>query len=286
MLLPSLIVIGLLFGGSLVYGLLQSLGWQPVIGKTELTTAAYAAILGGTEYAPQFWSGLAYSFWIAGASTILSAVTAVAVALELRRVFSGSKAATFLLQFSLPIPHLVAAIGVLFLFSQSGLISRIGTAVGLLDSPSVFPVLVRDRAGIGVILAYFWKEVPFMALIVLATLRSLGDDYEEGARTLGANAWQRFRYVTLPLIGPSVVSGSIVVFSFVFGAYEIPGILGVRFPKTLPVLVWQLFASPDLNDRSTAMALSMVMTAVVALFVGAYLRLDNLPHKVEGGKTR
>jgi putative spermidine/putrescine transport system permease protein len=274
LLLPALLVIVGLFGGSLAYTLLQSLGWQPVIGRTSLDLRSYAEVLFGARHAPAFWSGLLFSLWISAASTGLSAMLAVASALLLRRTFSGRRLATYLFQFSLPIPHLVAAVGMLFLFSQSGLLSRLGASVGLLGSPAGFPILVRDPLGIGVILAYLWKEVPFMGLILLATLQSLGQDHEEAARTLGANRWQRFRLVTLPLIGPSLAASSIIVFSFVFGAYEIPGVLGVRYPRALPVLAYQLFLSPDLNDRSTATALSMVISFIVIGLVAGYITLD------------
>jgi putative spermidine/putrescine transport system permease protein len=271
MLLPTLLVIVGLFGGSLLYALLQSLGWQPVIGRTSLGLQAYGSMLSGERYAPAFWSGLLFSAWISAASTVISAVLAVLAALLLRRTFPGKRLATFLFQFSLPIPHLVAAVGMLFLLSQSGLLARIGAQLGVLRSPAAFPVLVRDGSGIGIILAYLWKEVPFIGLIVLATLQSLGEDYEDSARSLGAGLWQRFRRVTLPLIAPSLASSSILVFSFVFGAYEIPGVLGVRYPRALPVLAYEMFLSPDLNDRSTAMALSIIISLLVMSLVAAYM---------------
>lgn len=274
MLLPSGAVIGLLFGGAILYGLAQSFGWQPIIGKTEVSLAAYADILFGAEYARLFWSGLAFSLWTAAASTAISAALAVIAALLLRRTGTGKKAAMFLLQFSLPIPHLVAALGALFLFSQSGLAARVGAALGVIDSPADFPVIVRDGWGLGIILAYIWKETPFIALILLAVLRSLGEDYEEGARTLGANRFQRFRYITLPLLMPALVSSSTIVFAFAFGSYEIPGVLGVRYPQALPVLAYRFFISPDLRDRSVGMALSAIMAAAVLLLTALYMALE------------
>lgn len=273
MLLPALLVLVPLFGGSLVYGLLQSLGWQPIIGHTSLSLEAYGSILFGSEYAPRFWQATGYSLRVSLLSTALSAALAVGVALLIRASSFGRGVSTFLLQFSLPVPHLVAALGLLFLLSQSGLVSRVASLLGLIARPSDFPALVRDRAGIGVVIAYLWKEVPFMALVVLAALQSAGSSYEDSARTLGAGPWRRFRYIILPLIAPALAASSILVFTYVFGAYEIPGILGVRNPQSLPVLSYQLFVSPDLRDRAAAMALSVIMTAIVLVMVAAYLAL-------------
>lgn len=267
---PTVAIIIALFGGGLLYGGLQSLGWQPLIGRTELSLRAYASLLTSERYAQQFRTGLLLTVWISVTSTVISAVLAVLAALAIRSIRRGRQLSAFLLQFNLPIPHVVAAIGVLFLLSQSGLLSRLGAHLGLLQRAGDFPILVRDRYGIGIILAYVWKELPFMGVIVLAVLQSLSENYEDSARTLGADVWQRFRYVTLPLIAPALVSSSILVFAFVFGEYQVPEILGVQFPRTLPVLAVRLFLLPDLNARAEAMAMSVLIAAIVILIIAAY----------------
>jgi putative spermidine/putrescine transport system permease protein len=212
----------LLFSGGLLYGFVRSLGWQPLTGRTDVNLRAYVNILTGTRYAEQFWTGLRLSLWISLASTTLSAGLAVAAALLIRSTRWGQRVSVFLFQLNLPIPHIVAAVGMLFLLSQSGLLSRLCAQLGLLDSPSGFPILVRDRMGIGIILSYVWKEVPFVGVIVLAVLQSLSRDYEDVARNLGANAWQRFFYVILPLVAPALLSTSIIVFAFTFGCASSP----------------------------------------------------------------
>lgn len=270
MLAPTVGIIVVLFGGGLLYGVLQSLGYQPLIGKTELNLQAYARILTYERYAEPFWTGLLLTLWISLASTAISAMLAVATALAIRGMAWGKRLSVFLLQFNLPIPHIVAAIGMLFLLSQSGLLSRLGAQLGLLRRPADFPILVRDRYGIGIILAYVWKELPFIGVIVLAVLEALGENYEDSARTLGANSWQRFRYVTLPLIAPALLSSSMIVFAFVFGAYQIPEILGVRYPRTLPVLALRFFLDSDLNARAEAMAISVMISAIVMITIAAY----------------
>jgi putative spermidine/putrescine transport system permease protein len=104
-------------------------------------------------------------------------------------------------------------------------------------------------------------------------LQSIGPQYEEIARTLGANAWQRFRYVLLPLIMPAVLSSSIIVFAYVFASYEIPLLLGVRFPTTLPVLAFRNYQDPDLSLRPQAMAMSIILTVIAIVLLIAYKRL-------------
>lgn len=271
MLAPTLAVILILFVGGLLYGLLQSLGWQPRIGNFDLNFDAYISVMFSERYSGQFWSGLLLTIWVSFASTFFSAVFAIMGALLIRRTRFGKRFSTFLFQLNLPIPHVVAAIGILFLFSQSGLFSRMFADAGLISAPSEFPILVRDRFGIGIILAYIWKEVPFIGVIVLAILQSLGEDYEDIAATLGANAWQRFRYVVLPLIMPGLLSASIIVFTFTFGSYEVPAILGVRAVRMLPVMSLDFFRNPDLNARAEGMALSMIIAFVALIMVLIYM---------------
>ena len=274
MLAPTMAVILFLFIGGLSYGTLVSLGWQPIIGRTEISLQAYQNIIFSEQYAAVFWQGLLLTLWVSFGSTILSAMLALATALLLRRSFFGKRFATFLYQLNLPVPHVVAAIGILFLFSQSGLISRTGAQLGVFGGPSDFPVVVKDKFGIGIILSFVWKEVPFVGVIVLAVLQSLGVDYEDLARSLGANRWQRFRYVILPLVMPGLLSGSILVFAFSFGSYEVPAILGVRFPRTLSVTAVRFFRNPDLNSRTEGMAISIIISIIVFFLVLGYMWLS------------
>ena len=110
-------------------------------------------------------------------------------------------------------PHLVVAVGMIFVFSQSGLLARLAAQIGMISSPGDFPVLVRDKYGFGIILAYIWKEAAFFFIILMSVLQPLGENFEELAQSLGANRWQRFRYVILPLVMPNLFSASIIVFA-------------------------------------------------------------------------
>jgi putative spermidine/putrescine transport system permease protein len=264
---PALAVVGLLFGASLTYGILQSLGYLTIIGETRLSPAAYTNLLSGQGPAGrEFWGSLLFSLWVSGAATLLAAIGALLLGVLLtgRRRATG-QVELLALNLNLAFPHLVWAIGMLLLLSQSGLIARFAAGLGLIDSPSGFPVLVRDRFGLGIILDYVSKEIPFLTLIVLAVLRTQLQEYHLVAENLGAGPWQRLRYVTLPLVLPALAGGSLLVFAFVFGAYEVPAVLGVRYPRMLSVLSLDLFLNPDLRSRAEGMAISMLMTLVVLL---------------------
>lgn len=269
MLLPAFAVLTLLFAGGMVVGLGQSLGYMPVIGLTNFTLQYYFEVL----VDPNFLQSLWVTFRIALVSTVLSMALAIVLALILRERFAGSQLTTFIYQVPLPIPHLVAANGIVLLITQSGLMARVLANLGYLNAPGDFPVLVFDQAGIAIILTYLWKETPFIGLVVLAILKSVGPQFEELAQTLGANRWQRFWYVLLPLMLPGLLSTSIIVFAFIFASYEIPLLLGVRFPTTLPVWAFRNYQDPDLALRPEAMAVSIILAVIAIVLLVAYRRL-------------
>lgn len=268
LLTPAMAVIVLLFARGLIDGFLVSLGHFPVIGQTHLSLEAYRAVLQD----PTFLDSLLLTFYIAATATLIATVLAVAAALALRS--RAASFATLILQLPITVPYLVAAVGITKLVSQSGLIARLAAATGLIHAPAAFPAFVYDRYAVGIILTYVWKETPFIALIVLAALRGMTEELEQAARTLGANAWQCFRYITLPRITPAVTIVGTLVFAFSFGAFEIPLLLGTTYPQTLPVLAWNEYRSIDLSDRPQAMALAIIIALLTGLLAVLCLRLS------------
>jgi putative spermidine/putrescine transport system permease protein len=275
LLAPAVLLLGGMFLSGLGLGLLRSLRYMPAIGMTEPDLQAYAAVLS----APGFLASLWLSLWIAGASTLISAAIALGAALLLRQSFRGRNLIAVLFQLNLTVPHIVGALGILYLFSQSGSFARLAYAAGLITTPGEFPVLTHDPYAIGIILTYVWKEVPFIGLILLAKLQTIGPEHEAAARCLGASRFQTFAHILLPLLAPALVAASAVVFAFSLGAYEIPLLLGAHAPQALPILAWQGFADVDLARRPEGYALSMLIAIVGVVLLALYARLA-LPQRM------
>ncbi len=266
LLLPSLAVIGLFLVGGVGFAFAQSLGMFALLGDSEVTFRHYRDVLRD----PDFGSALVVSLRISVVSTLIALMISVGMALLLRKRLRGDSILRLLFQLPLPIPHLVGAVGITLLVAQSGLIARLLHAAGLLTERSNFPLLVGDRFGAGIVIVYVWKEVPFITLLLLAALSAIGDQYEEAARTLGASAWQRFHHVLLPLLLPAMLSASLIVFAFTFGAFEVPYVMGRTYPKALPVWAYERFNDVDLNQRPEALAVSVLIALLAAVIVLAY----------------
>jgi putative spermidine/putrescine transport system permease protein len=261
---PALAVTIFLTFAGVAYAIAQSLGYLSLAGASQFSLAAYRNLFALHE----FWVALGFSLWVSLTATILSSLCALLLGLGLSRRTSQATS-TFALNWNLAFPHMVWAVGLLLVLSQSGLLSRWATALGFIGQPTEFPVLVRSRWGIGIILSYLTKEIPFLTLIVLAVLRSQTEGYTVVAENLGASWWQRLRWVILPMVLPALTSGALLVFAYVFGAYEVPALLGVRFPRMLSVLGLDFFLNPDLHSRAEGMAIGVILAVIILLAAGA-----------------
>lgn len=265
---PALTLLLVLLGASLFYAAAESVGYLSAIGQTQVSFAAYRQTL---NPASEFWVSLGFSLWVSIAATALSSLIALLLAVWLSS--RNQNADTFALNWNLAFPHLVFAAALLLFLSQSGLLARWAAALGFIAAPDQFPVLVRDRFGIGILLSYIGKEVPFLTLTLLAVLRSQSVGYDVVAENLGASRWQRLRYVILPQVFPALLAGDLLVFGFIFSSYEVPALLGVGYPRALPVLALRFFLDPDLRARSEGMVISLIITLIVALVAVISLRI-------------
>jgi putative spermidine/putrescine transport system permease protein len=277
LLAPALAAVGALFAGGLALAAAESLGYFAPLGEQAFTLAHYRALLSDAEFRASLWLTLA----LATAATALSAGAGLALALALREASRRSALVGALLQVPLAVPHLSMAVALVNVIAPSGLVARLLFALGFIAQPADFPALVNDRYGVGIVLAYVLKETPFVALMTLAALARVGNEYEEVARTLGASAWQRLRHVTLPLAAPAAVSASLVVFAFIFGAFEVPFILGRPYPAMLSVVAQRRYMSVNLAERPEAVAIAVVIALITALLVWLYLRLARVLVGVE-----
>jgi putative spermidine/putrescine transport system permease protein len=162
-------------------------------------------------------------------------------------------------------PHLAGLRAALSSSRKADCFARWAASLGWIDLPADFPVLVRDRYGIGIILHYISKEIPFLASSSSPCLRAQPVGYDVVAENLGASRWQRLRYVTIPQVLPALLAGALLVFGFIFSSYEVPALLGVGYPRALPVLALRFFLNPDLRARSEGMVISLIITLIVLI---------------------
>jgi putative spermidine/putrescine transport system permease protein len=260
---PALTVVAILFGGGLGLGLIQSLGYLPAAGMQSMSFTHFANVFGD----PDFLQSLALTLYVALTSTIIAAGLSIVMAVFLLSLSAKNRLIHFIFQIPLTVPHLVIAVAMVFMLTPAGLLSRIAVKIGLIGSSAAFPLLVNDRWGIGIILTYVWKEIPFITLMILSVLRRSGTELLEVGRTLKAGRWQRFRYITLPTIFPSLGAACLIVFAYTFGAFEVPFLLGRTYPMMLPVWAYKNYSDVDLLARPEGIATGLIIAGVVVVAI-------------------
>jgi putative spermidine/putrescine transport system permease protein len=260
---PALCTILLLFGGGLILGLLQGLGHLPSQGFAAIGLQHFINVLQD----PDFGKSLILTLYISITSTLIAAVISVALALALMHWAADSRAVNFILQIPLTVPHLVIAISVILLLAPAGLFSRLFSSLSLIQSPSAFPLLVNDGWGIGILTVYIWKEVPFITFMLLSVLKNMGTELVEVGSTLNASRFQRFSFIILPIIAPSLGAACLIVFAFTFGAFEVPYLLGRTYPLALPVWAYKNYSDIDLLSRPEGIAIGLIIAAIVILAI-------------------
>jgi len=269
LLLTPMLLLGALFLLGIGNALVQSFGYIPAFHLTDFTLRYYEEIF----EKPALLDSVVVSLEISIVSSVLATVLGVALCAAL--VYTGNVRGKTLQVVKLPIliPHTVVALFVIMVLSQGGLLARTLYALGLLNSQKDFPAILYSSSNLGIIIAYIWKETPFIAYFVLATMSSVDSTLGEAAENLGASEVRSFSQITLPLSMPAVTKAFLIVFAYSFGAYELPFLLGATLPKALPVQAYIEYIHPDLLHRPYAMAMNGLMLVVTLLMYGFFYGL-------------
>ncbi|MBS1679675.1 MAG: sugar ABC transporter permease [Actinobacteria bacterium] len=257
-LLPALLVTVVLFGGALVGAVKQSV--EPPLGGAVSTWSldSWRAMFSD----PGFWDALRFSTQLALIASLASAGIALLAATWLRSRGRGLKTI-----FSVPVtvPHLLVAVVAVSWLAPGGIADR---ALGSL------PIgIVHARSGLGIILVYVYKETPFLVLLLLAVMGRTLRRREEAAAVLGASPGQVLRWVVWPAVRRPLLIGTMIVAAFVFGAFEVPLLLGPNYPPTLATYAFQATQASALSGQGKAAA-SLLVAAGASVVIGfAIMRL-------------
>ncbi len=206
----------------------------------------------------------------------------LAVALTLHRRFRFRRVVRAVVLVPLGVPTIVAGAVMLLIFSRSGylnalmflLADTINALFGMQwhVTPLSWGVAGGWRTLATVAVADMWKVLPMVTLILLAGLEAIPTEVNEAADVDGVNVWQRFTYITLPLLLPYVTMAIVLRAIDAFRIFELALVLAGRVEPVLGTYIWSRYGPPT-NDPFTAAAASMVLFALILTFVLAYMRV-------------
>ena len=260
--------------------LIQSLGYMPVFGLYDFTLKYYTGILKRPEVIQSLYVSLRLSF----VSSLLAAAAGTVICAALVRLRRTKGGFLNIVRLPILVPHTVVALFTVALFSQTGMFARAAYAAGIIGDYTEFPSVLYGTGSTGVILAYIWKEAPFIAYFSLALMAGISGTLGEAAENLGATPLRSFLHITLPMSLPAILKAFLIVLVFSFGGYELPLLLGATLPKAFPVYTYIEFLKPDFKLRPYAMAMNGITLMISLLMAVIYaICMRQLYRKIGGG---
>lgn len=173
----------------------------------------------------RFWQSLWITTVFTTASVVSELILGLLIALVLNQAFFGRGIVrtTAILPWALP----TALIGLAWAWifnDQFGVVNDILRRLGLIETGINWlgdPTL----AMIALIFADVWKTTPFISILLLAGLQSIPKDLYEAYSVDGANAWQNFRNITLPLLLPQILIAVLFRFAQAFGIFDLIAVM-------------------------------------------------------------
>jgi len=256
LLLGIVLVIAALIGVFVVYPLIKVL-MSSLIVAGEWSLQEYSAIAHRRLYRNALINSLSVGVVVATVSVIIGYL----IAFVLTRLEVPLK--KWLHYFTiLPIisPPFVSAVAILFLFGFNGLVTR--QWLGLTDF-SIYGFT-------GVVLSQIFTFAPIAYLALHGVLASLNATLEDAALNIGANRWQTFYKITLPLSFPGIASAFLVVFIESMADFGNPLVLaGASFPMLAPQAYLEITGSFNLS-RGASLAVILLIPSLTAFALQRY----------------
>ncbi|TIW81135.1 MAG: sugar ABC transporter permease, partial [Mesorhizobium sp.] len=230
---------------------------------------------------PVWWRAVWNTVRFAVVSVTCETTLGMVVALVLNAEFPGRGIVRAAILIPWAIPTIVSAkMWQWMLNDQFGIINVVLINLGLIDTKIAWTASA-DTAMAAVLIVDIWKTTPFMALLILAALQMLPREIIEVARLDGANPWQIFWRVTLPLIRPAVM---VAVIFRALDALRIFDLIYVLTPNNAHTKSMSVFARENLfefDKFAYGSAASTLLFLILALLTILTIRIGRI--SLEGG---
>jgi multiple sugar transport system permease protein len=236
MMAPPLLFLAALVGYPFCYGILLSLQDRPV--------AHPGTFVGLKNFAtnvndPIFWKVAFNTFFYTAVATLLKMVGGLALALAMNQQFPLKNLVRALLLLPFIVPTVLSTVAWMWILDPA--FSVLNWLLVLLGMPKPGPSWLGNPilAMLSIIMINTWRGLPFYGITLLAGLQTVPPELYEAATIDGASGWQRFRYVTLPLLQPIILIVTLFSVIFTFADFQLVYVLTHGGPQNAT----QLFAT-------------------------------------------
>ncbi|AJQ48625.1 MULTISPECIES: ABC transporter permease [Pseudomonas] len=217
--------------------------------------ANFSKVFSSKFYLQALQRSLEISFW----SSLFGIVIATLGAYSLRQV--DSRLRDFVSAFANMTSNFAGvplAFAFIILLGFNGALTLLLKQIGLLEDFSIY-------SKSGLILVYTYFQIPLGVLLLYPAFDALREDWRESAALLGANHWQYWRHIGLPVLTPALLGTFVILLANALGAYATVYALTTGNFNVLPIRIAGLVAGDISLDPNLASALAMVLVGLMTL---------------------
>ena len=259
---PPILFLVALVGYPLTYGVLLSLQDRAV---------AHEGVFVGLQnfvkdaHDPVFWRVVLNTFVYTGVATALKMVGGLGLALAMNQHFKLKNLIRALLLLPFIVPTVLSTVAFMWMLDPAfSVINRVLIVFGVpKPGPSWLgnPIL----AMISIIIINTWRGLPFYGITLLAGLQTVPTELYEAATIDGAGGWQRFRYVTLPLLRPIILIVTLFSVIFTFADFQLVYVLTHGGPQNATNLLATYAFDIGMGSGQLGLGASVALTMLPAL---------------------
>ncbi|HDS0920904.1 TPA: ABC transporter permease subunit [Pseudomonas putida] len=217
--------------------------------------ANFSKVFSSKFYLQSLQRSLEISFW----SSLFGIVIATLGAYSLRQV--DSRLRDFVSAFANMTSNFAGvplAFAFIILLGFNGALTLLLKQIGLLEDFSIY-------SKSGLILVYTYFQIPLGVLLLYPAFDALREDWRESAALLGANHWQYWRHIGLPVLTPALLGTFVILLANALGAYATVYALTTGNFNVLPIRIAGLVAGDISLDPNLASALAMVLVGLMTV---------------------
>lgn len=217
------------------------------IKTSELSLAEFWQVVTAPRVVASYKLSFGAALIAAGINTVFGLLLAWAL---VRYSFPGKKIVDALIDLPFALPTAVAGIALTAIYAPNGWLGQY--IEGVLGIKVAFTPL-------GVLMALIFIGLPFVVRTVQPILEDLETEFEEAAASLGANRWQSFRYVVLPILFPALLTGFALAFARAVGEYGSVIFIAGNIPMVSEITPLMIITKLEQYDYTGATAIAVVM---------------------------
>ncbi|WP_347548564.1 sugar ABC transporter permease [Pseudalkalibacillus hwajinpoensis] len=265
-----------------VYPILSTLSysfysWDGTSDKTFIGLDNYIQLFNDAI----FWTSLTNNAWVVITSVFVQIPLGMIMALMLFAPIRGIR--LFSSVYFLPFLMSTVAIGLLWVYMFDPINGIINQLVNVLGFENVAWLSDENTAMIAILLVVVWQFSPFYMILFKAAMVGIAEELYESAQIDGANSWQKFFHITLPLLMPTIVSSSILAIVGSLKAFDIFYIMTGGGPNHATELMGTyMFKQAFINfNMGYASAIAFIMF-LIALVVTVLIQIVDYNRKKKG----